>query len=221
MKRRIAWLFLLALFLLSCDAEKLFKKAPVIDSVELPERVNQQDTVYARVTATNPEKDALSYHWFVNPDGGVFIDPADGAETRWIARTGGGDYTFTIKVSNSYKSTEKSKIVKVIETGLPSVKIQKPQANAYWIQMHTYSIEVQALHGNGISKVMLYVNDEFQKENSISQNNIYQFTFAPDTSLLGPVKIKAEAIANTTSARAADSVMVTVEGIIPGRYALP
>jgi hypothetical protein len=63
-KAIITFLLTLAAIFLFCDAEKLFRKSPVIEEITIqPKQVNPFDTVYAEVAATNPEEGALSYHW--------------------------------------------------------------------------------------------------------------------------------------------------------------
>jgi len=209
--------FLIVLF--SCDAEKLFHQTPVINQINVyPATVNPFDTVYAEVAATNPEEGALSYHWSVSPpDRGVFLDALDKSSVRWIAPTTGGDYTFKVNVSNSYKSAERTGTVKVIETGSPLVSILSPDDGDYFIQLNEIAIQSEAFHNNGINKVRLYVDDSLIAEKSGTSTNQYNFQFTPDTTYLGKTEIKITAIANYSLTEGADSISVYIEGILPGK----
>lgn len=217
MKYRILLTAIMSLCLISCDPEELFRSAPIIREISVtPDQVNPFDTVYAQVQATNPEEGVLSYQWTVSPNRGLFIDAIDGTTIRWIAPTTGGDYTFKVEVSNSFKSAERTESVKVVEAGVPLVKIIAPQDNDYFIQGLEMEIEADAFHNNGINKVQLYARDLLISEKSGTSANRYSFVFTPDTSYLGETEIKIEAIANFTLAVGVDSVMVNIEAILPG-----
>ena len=210
--------FLIGLYLslLACDPEAIFRNAPVIDLIDIsPNRVNPYDTVYATVNATNPEEGSLTFQWSVSPERGPFLDPVDSRSVRWIAPTSGGDYVFKVVVSNSYKSTDRTGTVRVIEGGDPLVRIVFPQEDDYFIQMQEIEIIADAVHNNGIHKVQLFVGDMFISEQSGLSSNSYQFTFTPDSSYLGLTEIKVSAIANFTLTQGADSIEVMIEGIVP------
>jgi len=208
----------LMIIVLSCDPETLFRNAPNIDVVSVtPSQVNPFDTVRAEVQAINPEEGTLSYQWSVSPEAGFFIDPADRSTTRWIAPNTGGDYTFKITVSNSYKSADRTSIVRVVEPTIPIVKILSPQAGDYFVQGAEISIEIDARHNNGINTVRLYVDNSFIREQSGQSSNNYLFTFTPDTSFLGETELKIEATANFTAAMGSDSILINIEGILPKR----
>ncbi len=199
-----------------CDAEKLFRDAPVVEEINVfPDRVFPFDTVYAQVKATNPEEGALSYQWSVSPNRGIFLDPVDGSSVRWSAPTDGGDYTFKVIIKNAYKSVEKTGSVKVIEPTAPLVRITSPQDGDYFVQLSEIAIKAEAFHNNDINKVQLYVNDVFLNEKSGSTSDKYEFSFTPDSSFLGSTEIKIQAIANFVLTVGADSVMVNIEGILP------
>ena len=217
-KGTFTFLLILAAMFLFCDAEKLFRKSPVIEEMTIqPEQVNPFDTVYAEVKATNPEEGILSYEWSVSPDQGILLDAIDNPAVRWVAPTAGGDYTFKVKVSNSYKSTERDESVKVIEAGLPIVRILSPDDGDYFIQLNEITIQAEAFHNNGINKVSLYVNDQLLTEKSGTSSNEYNFQFTPDTTYLGKTEIKISALANFSLTQGADSISVYIEGILPGR----
>jgi len=144
--------FLIGLYLslLACDPEAIFRNAPVIDLIDIsPNRVNPYDTVYATVNATNPEEGSLTFQWSVSPERGPFLDPVDSRSVRWIAPTSGGDYVFKVVVSNSYKSTDRTGTVRVIEGGDPLVRIVFPQEDDYFIQMQEIEIIADAVHKKG------------------------------------------------------------------------
>ncbi len=205
--------------ILSCDAEKLFKKAPVIDDVILSKtQANPFDTIRAEVKATNPEDGALSYQWSVSPNSGPIIDPVDSRVIRWIAPTTGGQYTFHVEVSNDYKSADKQKSLRVNDITVPIVRILSPAAGDYWIQTVPVKIECEAYHSNGIKKVEFYINGHMKAEKSGSASDNYAFNFTPDTATVGGTWVRIEAVAaNALQTRGADSVRVQVEGIIPGK----
>jgi hypothetical protein len=217
-KVTIIFLLILAAFFLFCDAEKLFRKSPVIEEMTIqPEQVNPFDTVYAEVKATNPEEGILSYEWSVSPDQGVFLDAIDDPAVHWVAPTAGGDYTFKVKVSNSYKSTERDESVKVIEAGLPIVRILSPEEGDYFIQLNEIDIRAEAFHNNGINKVSLYIDDQLISERSGTASDQYNFQFTPDTTYLGKTEIKISALANFSLTQGADSISFFIEGILPGK----
>lgn len=219
--KKFILLTLAGILLISCDAEKLFKKAPVIEELIItPEKaiVHPGDTVFAEVKATNPEEGELTYHWTISPEGeGFILDPVDRAAIRWLAANTAGDYTFKIKVSNSYKSAEQSKIVKVRETSVPVVRIVKPKAGDYLVATIETEVEVRASHNNGIAQVHFYVNDVFQESVTGSSENSYFFGFTPDSGMVGKAELKAVAKAISVATPGADSIEVNVEGILPGK----
>lgn len=219
MTDKIAFIVIIFLIFLSCDAEKIFRNAPVILEITVdPDRVNPFDTVYTMVQARNPEESALSYRWSVSPPNqGVFLDPVDGAANRWIAPTIGGDYTFKVEVSNSYKSTDRSGSVKVIEPTKPVVQILIPKHGDYFVQKNEMEIKAEAFHNNGINKIRLYVNDLLETEISGTSTTQYTLYFTPDSTLLGQTEIKIEAIANFVLTSGVDSIIVNIEGIISGK----
>ena len=200
----------------ACDPETLFRNAPTVQLINVtPGQVNPFDTVYAEVNAVNPEEGALSYQWSISPEAGTFLDPADQRTTRWTAPTSGGVYTFKIVVSNDYKSAERSASVTVIEPTIPLVKISSPEDGDYFVQGQEIRIEVEARHSNGINKIRLFVRDSLLIEESGNPSNNYLFTFRPDSSYLGQVEIKLEAIANFTAVSGTDSIYIFIEGILP------
>ncbi len=202
--------------LTSCDAEKLFKKPPVIEELNLSrDEVSPLDTVYAEVKATNPEDGVLSYHWSVTPNRGSILDPIDRSSLRWVAPYAGGTYLFNVEVSNAYKKSESNKSVRVIVSSAPIVQILTPKDGDYLVQLNTYTVQARASHENGISKVSFYVEDSLWGQQSASPNNEYQFTFIPDTSLVGKTSIKVEAIPNSATSIGADSIEVSIEPILP------
>ncbi len=216
MKTFLPLFFLAASLLLSCDPEKLFRDAPVIEEVGVfPERVNPYDTVFADVKASNPEEGELSYEWSVSPARGLFLDPTDRTAIRWIAPTTGGEYTLKIIVSNAYKSTESKKSVRVIETGIPLVRINAPDDGDYLVQWQEAIISVTAAHNNGINYVAFFVNDIRRDDQSGNSSGEYTFTFLPDSTFLGETEIKIEAQANFVPTVGADSVTVYIEAVLP------
>ncbi|GAB4377786.1 MAG: hypothetical protein Kow0042_26000 [Calditrichia bacterium] len=222
MIKRLTFLLLgILIGFFSCDEARdilQFRKAPVIEEIILqPGIVNPFDTVYAEVKASNPEEGVLSYEWTVSPNSGSFIDPTDRASTRWIAPLQGDVYTFTVKVSNSYKTSEESKKITVLDLVNPVVDIKSPSEDSYITQFRSFKIRAEAVHKNGIKEVRLYINDAFIKYLNALSNNLYETTFTADSTYVGKTEIKVEAEANIVRTLGADSVMVNIEGILPGK----
>lgn len=218
----ILLVFLFTVF--SCDeAKKILNphQPPVIDNIIIipPSRkVNPSDTVYFEVQATNPEEGALTYQWSVSPEGkGTFIEGTDKPITRWKAPVQGDTYVFTILVSNAYKSTSQDRSVVVVDLKKPIVNISSPKAGEYFVQLSEIQIVASAIHGNGIEKVELFVNDRKQAEQAGHLADEYQFTFTPDTTLVGQTEIKIEATAKQVQKIGRDSIRVFIEGILPGK----
>ncbi len=224
MKHVTAILIILLFITFSCDeAKKILNphQPPVIDEVIiLPTSriVNPADTVYLEVQATNPEEGALTYQWSVSPaERGTFLESTDKATTRWKAPVQGDTYVFTILVSNTFKSTSQDRSVVVVDLKKPIVNISSPKAGEYFVQLSEIQIVASAIHANGIDKVELFVNDQQQAEQAGHPSDEYQFTFTPDTTLVGQTEIKIEATAKQVQKIGRDSIRVFIEGILPGK----
>ena len=218
-----------ALFLLifaSCDeAKKILniREAPVIEEIILvPDDglLYPKDTVYAEVTASNPEDGALTYYWSTEPENaGQFAAARDKAFTRWEAPFSGGEYKLKIEVSNGYKSVEKHRIVKVAEIGDPIVEIVSPVSGAYHVQNQPLEISGNVFHGNGIENISLRINGVLIAKKNTVNNGPFTFSFTPDSSYLGSTAILVEAVAKIVATAGSDRVDISIEGFLPKRPA--
>ncbi len=221
MKKYLLLGMITVIFFFHCDPEKLlnFRKAPVINGFEaVPGEVFPFDTVYAGVSATNPEDGALKYEWSVSPEGGTFLE-YQSDKIRWVAPVNGGFYSLKVKVSNEYKDTERSGSVTVLDRVIPVVRISAPVDGDYSLQYAPLKISAEAFHSNGIEYVSLYVNGHLEASRNGNTSNTYSFTFTPDSSFLGPTGISIEAVAKYVSITGKDSVTVNIEGVVLGKPA--
>jgi hypothetical protein len=204
------------LLMLLCSAiENLvgIKKAPVIEQMVLSRyEIDPGDTLLASVTVQDESGDVLHYEWSAN--GGQFIHPVDRPQVNWIAPAIGGVFTISIEVSNSEKSSTDSENVTVRSFVSPSIKILSPEKGAFLVQYDSLRVRGLAQHNNGINRVNLYVNDVLHAWTPGHQTNEYVFTTGLSIGA-GPAEVKLEAIANVTFSIGRDSVMVTIEGVVP------
>lgn len=205
------------LFWIGCGAEELFreKDAPVISNIFPPERVvNKGDTVKIRVEASDPEGGELTYEW--SADAGNFIGFTQTDSVKWIAPLIAGDFDVRIKVSNKYKSTSAKSEITVLSTNKPAVNISSPNDNTYLVQYEPVTIEVQAVHENGIFDVDLYINDILLQSLPGNDDDLYEFNWNVSVDP-GVIEIKAIARSRVTLFSAADSINVNIEAILPGK----
>jgi hypothetical protein len=204
---------------LACDAE-LFKQkqAPQIVSITSDKGfiVNPGDTVTLTVEANNPEDGDLSYSWEGGSQG-VYLSGRNGISVVWRAPFSGGTYSIRVVVSNEDKSSDQSVNIVVRSLSAPFVRIDDPKRNAYLVQYDQTEITALADHENGIFRVRLIINDTLEfPQNAQVQGDIY--TFEWDTNIpFGPAELKIVAEANITGAVGSDSVLVNIEGIVPGK----
>ena len=180
------------------------------------DQVMPQDTILAKISATNPLDGPLEFTWYA--DGGNFIPPTDQDSVFWIAPVKGGLYHLWVTVGNLDGTTESPKRqILVVSTSKPVVNILRPSENAYFTVGQTLTVEVKAEHENGIALVNLYVNGRLQAQSDQSQNQVYTFRIALDDSMVGKTVLKAEAIArNQMASKGTDSIMILVGGIVAG-----
>ncbi len=180
------------------------------------DRVMPQDTICAKIQATNPLDGPLQFVW--HADGGNFIQPADQDSVLWIAPVNGGLYHVWVEVGNKEGTTISPKRqVVVISTSEPVVNILEPPANAYFTVGQTVLIKVKAEHANGISVVNLYINGALKAQNDGALNQIYTFQLVLDDSMVGKTLLRAEAIArNQMATKGSDQITILVGGIVAG-----
>ena len=130
---------------------------------------------------------------------------------------GVGDYTITVKVSNSEKDVTRGREITVPSHNAPQVNIISPKSGEFFVQESNVLIDATAISENGISRADFYVKDSLVSSLSGSSNNNYKFSWIVREDA-GPVELKVSAVAKQTGLTGCDSVLVNVEGIIPGKY---
>jgi hypothetical protein len=218
---KIVLLSMLWFYIFACDAD-LFKtedetEPPNVSEIESTApgfTLNIGDTAKFWITATDPNGKPLTYKWDKN--GGEFVSTSDGSEVTWRAPFRGGDYAISISVSNGDKQVAKNRIVRVISSERPVVRILKPLKNEYIVQYENYTFQVEAFHDNGISIVKLYVNDIFIGNMNVKPANIFDYQWIVDAPA-GAAKIKVLAEASSVGTLNEDTVSISIEGVIPGK----
>lgn len=107
--------------------------------------------------------------------------------------------------------------VVVLSTRKPVVSIDTPQNGMHFIQFTTIPVKASAYHENGISKVWFLVNETVKDSSDYSNTDIYNFSFSPDSTILGETELKVMAEAATVSVKGETSVVIFIEGILPGK----
>ena len=205
---------------ISCDVENLLKTSDppqVSDIFSNAPRFIVQPTQTAKfwVTASNPEEGVLTYVWSAN--GGEYIGSRQNDTLTWKAPVTGGLYTITVKVSNSEKDVTRSREITVPSLNAPQVNIISPKSGEFFVQESNVLINATAISENGISRTDLFVNDSLVSSLSGSISNNYEFIWIVREDA-GPAEIKVSAVAKQTGLTGSDSVLVNVEGIIPGKF---
>ena len=224
MKKYFITIVLFIFLVFSCDEvgkiidEGIYQK-PIIESLDLFPKmdINIKDTVMAVVKATNPEKGLLTYKWSDDPENsGRFIDPADRDTAYWVALSP-GPATITVTVSNDEKKS-KFKSLTVIDPVKPIVKILSPKEGEYIVQNYTVSVTGTADHGNNINHIRLFVNDSLKGQISVDKLSVdFSLSFIADSSMFGETTIRVDAESQQSGTTGADSVVVSIEGILPKR----
>jgi hypothetical protein len=205
---------LLICFFLACGVvEKLSNRAPVIKKMSCDADsmiVITGDTVRLSVEATDPDKDALTFRW--EASGGYFITHLE-KTVSWIAPDKEGDYDIEVTVRDGNDGVATDKItLNVISKEKPTVTITNPKAGDSYLATGTMEIQVQIAPARFIEKVDFYV-DEHLVGTDISSPYTQTCSCA---GLVGQTEIKAMAWRKIpTPVTASDSILVTVEGVIP------
>ncbi len=205
----------------ACDAD-LFKtkdeaQEPNVSDIEstAPDfTLSVGDTARFWITASDPDGRAITYKW--EKTGGEFVTTFDGPEVTWRAPLKGGDYSISIRVANDEKQVTRSKIVRIISSEKPVVRILKPVKNEYLVQYETYDIQVEVFHDNGISVAKLYVNDRFIGNLNEKSENIFEYQWQVDASS-GIAQLMVLAEARSVGTLNEDSTSINIEGVIPGK----
>jgi hypothetical protein len=207
-------LYLLIILFIACDPD-LFKpkdESPEVGNIQSSlSEIFVGDTVKFWVIATDPDGGTLNYIW--NSNGGDFITSHEEDSVMWRAPFQGGKYFVQVNVANKNKSVTKEKQVDVTSLNKPVVRILSPLDQQYLVQYETTKIEAEAFHENNILYVEFFVNDSSIKILSGKQTNIYSMDWIIGNNV-GATEIKVSATATTTNA---DSIIVNIEGVIPGK----
>ena len=204
----------------ACDSDLLKpKNAPVVDRVTAESyEVDPGDTLRVQVNVGQPNGEFLRFEW--SESGGQILQPSDSAGVLWVAPMTGGTYRVSVKVSNEHKSASWETIEVTVRSFVkPAVHIVTPPADGLSVvQYSLFTLEVRAIHSNGIHHVNFYINDHFQRQVSGHPDPAYSLAF--EILDVGAVELKVEAVANVTGTAGTDSVTVNVEGIVLGKSCL-
>jgi len=213
-------IFILFLVLLiSCDVENLLKttEPPQVSDIfsDVPDfRVYPTQTAQFWVNASNPEDGVLTYEWSANA--GEYLGSRQNDTLIWKAPVTGGLYTITVKVSNSEKDVTRSREITVPSLNAPQVNIISPKSGEFFVQERIVLINATAISEDEIYRTDFYLNDSLVSSLSGSISNNYEFSWIVREKA-GPVELKVSAVAKQTGLTGSDSVIVNVEGIIPGK----
>ena len=202
-----------------CDLEDLVNttKAPDVGSIQTDAAgfvVQPLDTVHFWVEAQDPQGESLQYQWVINS--GEIIGSSRLDQLTWKAPLKGGNYSLSVTVSNSSEQVTRTEMVRVPSAATPKVNIIAPQDNAYLVQHSRVTVEAGAVHENGLQSVQFWIDDQYFPLTPDRVDDNYLFDWTVDIAP-GTHEIKILAVAQLTSATGADSVLVMVEGIVPGK----
>ena len=176
--------------------------------------VQPMETTRFWVIATNPEEGVLTYQW--SASGGEIIGSRQNDTLTWRAPVTGGQYSVKVDVSNSDKSVSRSREISVPSLNAPQVDITSPKSDEYLVQESSVIVNAIAISENGIFQADFYVNDSLVSSKSGNSGNNYEFSWIVREKA-GPSELKISATAKQTGLIGRDSVVVNVEGIIPGK----
>lgn len=220
-------LMLTIVILFACNPEEIFKtkKAPEAGSIQSDATnfiVNPTDIVKFWIAASNPEEGQLNYEWTIkDTDGdhaGVFIGSTKTDTILWKAPIEGGVYEVKVKISNNDKSITRSEQIRVVTLVAPLVTILNPKDAEYIVQYQNTRVQAEVIHPLGIYQTELIVNDTIHVAiTSGNGTDVYEFNWQADVPS-GKAEVKIIAEANVTGAIGTDSILVNIEGIIPGKH---
>jgi hypothetical protein len=206
---------------LSCDP-KLFESEEEPEAPEVSDiftnlsnsQIFAGDSAEFWIEASNPGEGSLKYEW--NASGGYFLTTRDIANVKWRAPFQGGEERIEVKVSNNDKSTFQDKPLFVVSKSVPVVNILIPNDEAYLVQFDMIDIEAEVIHDNRITFVEIFINDESIEVLNGNTSNQYSYSWQNDAPS-GKAEIKVSAVAEITGIIGSDSIIVNVEGVIPGK----
>jgi len=213
-------LYLLIILFIACDPD-LFKPKDESPEPEVGEIQSNLSAIFVGdmvkfwVIASDPDGGTLNYIW--NSNGGEFITSFEEDSVWWRAPVQGGDYTVQVNVANKNKSITKKKTVRVVSLDNPVVKILSPLDHQYLVQYETTKIEAEAFHENEILYVKFFINDSLIEILNGKESNIYSMDWIIKNNV-GVTEIKVSATTKSpASTTNADSIIVNIEGVIPGK----
>jgi hypothetical protein len=182
---------------------------PIIDRIwVLRTQLAPFDTTTVRVSARDPEGEALAYSW--RAEGGT-LSSTTGSTVVWQAPNIARNYKITVKVRDERgKETEGAVTLSVLAAERPTVQIIQPANDAFIPGLGVFLIEAVASHPNGIQQVEFRVgNVSLGADNSLP----YQMPWRVE-GLSGPATIIATAFrAGASGEPGVDSVRVSIEGV--------
>jgi hypothetical protein len=207
--------------LVACDA-KLFETEEEPPAPEVSEiftslsnsQIWAGDSAEFWIDASNPVEGNLKYDW--SATGGYFLTPRDVPSVKWRAPFKGGAERIEIRVSNTDKTTLQDKPLTVISQDTPVINILTPINEEYLVQHETIEIEAEVIHDNDITFVEFFINDESNKILNGNMSNRYKYSWH-NNAPAGVAEIKVTAVAEITGFVGRDSIMVNIEGVIPGK----
>jgi hypothetical protein len=224
MKYLFGALFVLVFSNIACNPEDLLKepKAPVVSDIHASVAdftINPGESIHLWVDASDPDGGSLIYHWTTELDGAI-VGTALSDTLRWkAAQVGGGNYWVRCEVSNDEKTTTRTGEVIVRSGSNPFLKLISPEQGDYLVQFTEYEIIAECGHENGISMIGFWVNDTLKHATAGRlDDRVDTFSYVwPADAGAGTVEIKVIATARVTGAQAADSINISLEGIVPGK----
>ncbi|MBN2354724.1 hypothetical protein JXO59_01355 [candidate division KSB1 bacterium] len=202
---------LILFFVLSCNVvDKLTNTPPLVESISAEKIIcNVGDTLWVRVQVSDPDDDPVTASW--TADGGFFISN-QGIEVDWVAPKTAGYYTLIVTVRDDKGGEMEERIsITVLPLEKPVVRITQPQDGAYFTALGSLTITVSAEPANFVG-VEFYLDDVKRLSDPSPP-----FTMDwPLDGLSGPLRIKAVAFRlDSPGIQSADSIRVSIEGVIP------
>jgi hypothetical protein len=210
---------LIFVFAISCDVEELLKTAqePEVSNIFSDADgfvVEPLQQTKFWVNASDPDGGTVTYQW--SASGGEYLSNRQNDTLVWRAPVTGGVYTISVKVANSEKDVTRSRDVTVPSYNAPQVEITAPPNNQYVVQENPVVVSASAFSENGIFRVDFLVRDSLVESKSGAGNTNFEFNWTVKEEA-GPVELKVSATANQTGLVGSDSILVNVEGVIPGK----
>ena len=205
----------LVFFFIACGVvEQLANRNPVIKRVAAEnQNVMIGDTVRVWVEASDPDEDELTFAW--TSAGGLFLDAGEDT-VRWMAPNKEDEYEISVTVQDENRGkAEGSMKILVVSPSEPKVLITQPQNNEVLVGLGVLEIKATASPERFIDRIEFYI-DTILLGTDLEPPFSYLWNL---DRLYGLKKVKAIAIRRLPeNIQSADSVFVTIEGVIPIPY---